>query len=695
MISFIFALLFVSANAGTLHSCVTNFDQIGIPRVEIKSEEEYYFCFGLHHGKDRAWQMDYFRRAGQGRNAEIYGFVQLKSDLLMRFLDLPKLADKLWNEFTPEKKKLLENYAFGVNEGLKTGKNALEFQHNGFTPEAWKPQDSLLVMLLQSFDQTRRTFMRDYDEQVLKEEWEDKTDFLFNDESLPWENTILKEGEYKKQKGKSLKTTSSIHSPINLWADFPEIFGKETGSNNWVISKRKSKTGHAFLANDPHLDLKTPLFWYWISFKGQNMNLIGASVPGVPVIVSGTNGEVAWGLTNSYINSADVGFLKDVKEEDIQSVRPTVHVKFGFLKLPFMFKSFDKLKDGTLILPLELGSSQRIYLRWTGFGLIAKDFYSMFDIHEARNVTDMNNILIDIGIPSWNFVFADTEGEIGYRLVGKTFKHSKRTPFGISLFIKKSFASGELLSSDERPHLLKPKRDYIYTANNRHWPFDAEFYGGRGYSQSFRGFRIDELLKDGKKDLENLKAIQCDTQVVDARFFIPKLQDYLNVPEFEKWDYSSSDSSRVLPVYRRLMDTLLKEWSVNENALYKLLDNLSSDRVEELRDYYDEAVSDSGNKTWGEIHRVNFPHLSKNTDWVFSPEIAGVGDTHSVNPGTADWMSGVYKQTSGASMRMIIEMTKVPKIYLGLPGLNRNYTDKSSTDPWKSWKNCEYSQIEF
>jgi acyl-homoserine lactone acylase PvdQ len=69
--------------------CKTTYDELNIPHVTTQSTEEFYYCFGLHHGTDRAWELDYFRRAAQGRNAEVLGFSQLKSDLMMRLLDLP------------------------------------------------------------------------------------------------------------------------------------------------------------------------------------------------------------------------------------------------------------------------------------------------------------------------------------------------------------------------------------------------------------------------------------------------------------------------------------------------------------------------------------------------------------------------------------------------------------------------------
>ena len=169
----VFALALTSLSQAET-SCEATYDILGIPHQKVSTEEGYYYCFGFHHGKDRAWEMDYFRRLAQGRNAEVLGFSQLKSDLMMRLLDIPSLAEKIWQTFPEDKKKVFDIYAEGVNEGFKLGKNSYEFTDIGYTPEKWTALDSLMVLLIQSFDQTRKTFFRDYEEEKYKQitkEW--------------------------------------------------------------------------------------------------------------------------------------------------------------------------------------------------------------------------------------------------------------------------------------------------------------------------------------------------------------------------------------------------------------------------------------------------------------------------------------------------------------------------------------------
>lgn len=691
----LFLALFGSNLQAKEFDCKASYDQLGITHQVVESKEQFYYCFGFHHGQDRAWEMDYFRRVGQGRNAEIYGYDHLKSDLMMKLLNLPSLAEKIWSEFPQDKKQLFEQYTAGVNAGFKNGKNNQEFLDKKYVPEAWRPQDSLIILLLQSFDQTRKSFFRDYEEEKSKEHWGNKAAELFDEDNMPWENTILKEGEYQKREV-PLSTSINKSQLLEIWSAFPAVFGEETGSNNWVISKNKSKTGNAIFANDPHLDLKTPMFWYWIHLKSPVSNVIGASVPGVPVIASGTNGKVAWGLTNSYLNAADVVFLQDLKEDNTISFRPTVDIKVLFFTLPFFFKTFERLKTGEPILPLETKNKNKLALRWSGFHLKAEDITPMLDIPEVKDVEETDKVLSKIGVPSWNYVFADHKGDIGYRLIGKTFKSTSKTPFGISTQTLEDFRNIEFLSPAERPQVLKPKRDYVYSANNRHWPTDAAFYGGRAYSYSFRGYRIDELLK-GQHDTESFKEIQCDHLVVDAKFFMPKIHQNIEAKELTVWNMQATDSSMELPLYRRFMDLMKEKWHVNEYALYKLLGSLTIEQTKEMEDIYNLAKNEVGARSWGEIHRVLFPHLSKNGDWIFSPDIPGVGDLHTVDPGTAQWNEEkkIYEQYSGASMRMIVELGEKPVLLLSLPGLNREYSKKTKASPWESWRKCEYYNVEF
>jgi acyl-homoserine lactone acylase PvdQ len=137
----------------------------------------------------------------------------------MRLLDFPSEVRRIWPQIEESKKKLLGYYSDGVNEGFKIGQNSREFKDLDYLPDPWNPQDSILLLILQSFDQTRKTFYRDYEEELQKEKWGKMTEALFDSEDAPWSNTILKDGEYEK-KMRLLRQLMLLKNPLNYGHNF-------------------------------------------------------------------------------------------------------------------------------------------------------------------------------------------------------------------------------------------------------------------------------------------------------------------------------------------------------------------------------------------------------------------------------------------------------------------------------------------
>lgn len=338
----------------------------------------------------------------------------------------------------------------------------------------------------------------------------------------------------------------------------------------------------------------------------------------------------------------------------------------------------------------------------------------------------MDLLLSQVNIPAWNYVFADTFGDIGFRVVGNIFKHQDKPPFGAIQVSWKDFFQPDFLTPVERPHLIKPKtRKYLYTANHRHWPTDALYHGGQAYSLSFRGKRIDHLLKKDQHDLKTFQNIQCDRFATDAEYFVPLLLQFLqkNLKDdntqkayhlLSTWNFKADASCLACGLYRRWIDLIHDEWKTLEPATYRILLHLLKNPEEKnnleltksLLNNLRMAINDTGFKPWKDLHVNNFKHLSTqmeqttSKEWQFSPEISTEGDTHSIDPGTSKWNNEkkIFEQYSGASMRMIIEMDKKkPKIFLSLPFKNQHYHQLINNDnlPWQDWANCKYQEVEW
>jgi penicillin amidase len=706
-----FVLLFASHTFAATR-CEIWEDSQRIPHARVSDEISFTYCFGYLHGRDRAWMMDHLRRTALGTNSEVHGFSHLKGDMMMRLLDIPGQVDRLWAGLGDAEKTMLKSYSAGVNHGFRVNRQhpTKEFQNGHPLPEEWKPQHTLMVLLIQSFDQTRKTFWTEYEETLANERWGDKARELFDPDGLPWDTTVLKTGEYASAKAQGNKMPWNKKTEIKrLWAFFPNVFGEESGSNNWVVAPQHSATKTAILANDPHLDLKTPMFWYWMHVEGPTTDVIGATLPGVPLIVSGTNRRVSWGLTNAYVNTADVVELTASEEKELESFRPLVWVKWGFLKLPIFFKSFQRTKDGFPVLPLELkGDSRALVLRWSGFHLKGEDLASLRHMMLVRDSAEMDRTLARVGVPSWNFVFADTQGVIGHRVVGKAYRAEKKHPHGISEGTLEEVRSQKFLSPAEMPHVFNPKRGWVVTANNRHWPSDSQFYGGRSYSPGFRAGRIEELLLKKKQDVESMRELQCDIQAADAPHMVPLIVKALDTAELsieekvwlddlKAWDMLATLDCKVCPIYRRTLDLSYEKLGVWEGGFWRLGQEGHADWLTATRAAFKQAHLELKGKIWRDVHLNRFPHQSGRTDWRYSPEIPTRGDKQSVDPGSMRWDEErkVFEHTAGASERLVVVMKDMPEIWLSLPGLNARYDHKEGQNPWGSWANCEQQRVEW
>ncbi|MCY4524166.1 MAG: penicillin acylase family protein, partial [Halobacteriovoraceae bacterium] len=470
----VFVLLLFVLNSQADYRCRIYRDDGEINHLKGEKKWDVFACMGYIHARDRAFQMEYFRRIAQGKMAEVLGYGFIRSDFFLRLLDLTSHAQRLYDEMDDEDKKWLDSYAAGVNRGFIAGvSDSYQFKELGIVPAPWKPQDSILLFLLQAFDQTRKSFFNEITESGMLEKYSGD---IYT--TAPWQTTILKKGEYPVRKRISQKTTLKKDLPqiLDYLGDLTEF---SMGSNNWVVAPRRSKSQNAWFANDPHLKITHPPFWYWIHLTGKGWEAMGASVPGLPTIPGGFNGKLAWGLTNAYVDVADVALIDEKELKDVETLRPVIYFKFWGVKLPFFFKSFRRTKEGYPVLPVEAKKDHAYVLKWSGFFLKGPDLPPLYRILKAKNAKEMDDMLAKVGLPTWNYVFADTRGKIGYRAIGKLPFREGDVPPGVKEQKLADFSKPfRFFKKDEAPHILNPSRGYIATANNRQWGDDSRYHPG-------------------------------------------------------------------------------------------------------------------------------------------------------------------------------------------------------------------------
>jgi acyl-homoserine lactone acylase PvdQ len=310
-------------------------------------------------------------------------------------------------------------------------------------------------------------------------------------------------------------------------------------------------------------------------------------------------------------------------------------------------------------------------------------------------------------------VFADTTGKIGYRATGRIPRRTEAA-YGTPEIKLADLEVKEWMSPDEVPHITHPKRGYVVTANNRHFPEDSKLWTSRSNSMGFRGFRIEEMmLEGGKHDLVSQKRIQCDAQAPDARFILPELLKRLGdepleptlmeaVAALKAWDYDTGLGCKPCGLYRMWVELLGSHLRMNEHAFWNgVLDGeLDGPRKAEFTALFRAKLKEAHGfvahaKNWGELHQAHFSTFLGDRDLATS--LPTHGDTHSVSPGTSTWNPKLkrFVHTAGASQRVLIEMSKPPHVHRMLAGANKGMKDPdfSPGSAWTRWRDCEYEQI--
>lgn len=297
-------------------------DNANVPHVFGQSDEDVFFGLGWAHAQDRLWQMIMLRRTAQGRLSELFGARTLSTDMLMRRLDLYGLALSSVGAQDAQTQAALTAYAAGVNAWLTEvnagarGRGAPEMWLFNHPVAPWQPADSIAIiklMALQGSTHVQTEVLRARTSLVLPAER--VADLLPDDPSAPLialpDYAALVPGVPRL----AADTTPPADplSPVNPRA----LAG---ASNAWAAGIARAATGSTLLAADPHLELTAPSIWYLARIELRSGGVIGATIPGVPLVLSGRSADLGWGITSAYLDDQDV-FIEEVNPANANQYR--------------------------------------------------------------------------------------------------------------------------------------------------------------------------------------------------------------------------------------------------------------------------------------------------------------------------------------------------------------------------------------
>ena len=269
-------------------------DRWATPYVRAATTADATAALGWLHANDRLFQMEVSRRAAAGRLSEVFGDRALGFDKKVRRLRIYASAERLVVAASPESRDLLAAYARGVNAWISTHKGNLppEFRLLATKPEPWQPADSMGIVFLMA-RQLSAIFEPNEEELIgfLREFGADRARELAGTPQAAVIDEVKRLAD---------ETPAAGEPP----AANPE--GSGLGSNSWAVAPGRAAAHSVLIANDPHLGLGLPGVWFQAALRSPDYEVSGMTIPGVPGVVLGRSANLAWAMTNLYVDDVDL-----------------------------------------------------------------------------------------------------------------------------------------------------------------------------------------------------------------------------------------------------------------------------------------------------------------------------------------------------------------------------------------------------
>ena len=528
---------------GLAQSVVVRRNPLGMPLIETTTFHDALFTLGYVHAADRLSQMVGMRLLAEGRLAEMNGPGMLEIDRFMRTVNLKAEAEVLYKNASPRIKKFFEVYARGVNAYLFRYQDRLpmDLAESGYRPAYWKPEDSVLLFCLLNFGLSVNLQEEIAALKLADKVGADKLAWLlpsYPDEPLPFE-------EAEKLRGLSLGGQIPGLAAVNDAAGQVAALNMlgVAASNNWAIAPQNSRSGKSLLANDTHLPLSMPSVWNFVHIRSPKFQAAGVSIAGVPAVVAGFNGKLAWGMTMVMGDNQDL-FLEQVKREGgrlyymadgkwqparerqetffIKGQRPIRETIWETRHGPLLNSALGERKSPLQPLPLR-----------SGYGLALRNIQAeadrsidaFFDLSRAQSVEQAFEATREVRAMALNMVFADAQ-HIGWQVTGRYPNRKQGTGLVPSPGWNGAYDWDGYADPMLHPYDQDPLQGWLGTANHRTVPRGYGMQLSNSWFYPERAERIAQLAGSGKHDQKSMIAMQYDQTTP----FAGKLQAMLDAP---------------------------------------------------------------------------------------------------------------------------------------------------------------------
>ena len=705
-------------------------DTWGVPHIYAKTQHDLFFAQGYVVAQDRLFQMEMWRRMGEGRLAEVLGPSAVGRDKIARLLAYRGDWQKEYDSYSSDARSILDAFTDGVNAYIAEVADhpPIEFDLLGIKPEPWSRNVPLQRMAALSMTGNALTeLMR---ARLVSALGAERVDQLFPAEPA--------------RKHDPARGLDYAGIDPSMFADFSDAqdglaYPRIQGSNNWVVSGKKTATGKPILANDPHRTIQNPSLRYLTHLVGPGWNVIGAGEPGVPGVAAGHNGAIAFGFTIVGMDQQDVY---------VESVRPCAAPARGRCWLNH--GSWLPLRTIADTIRVKGAAPRVVSLEFTAHGpIVAEDsarnraFALKFVGTEPGTAGYMASLSLDRAgdwkgfvdaasrwrLPTENLIYADTTGNIGWVASGlmpiRSWSGLLPVP-GDGRYEWQGF-----LDVKELPQAYNPEGGVIATANNNILPPGYTKPINYEWAAPFRVNRIRSLLDSGSRfTVEDFKRIQHDEYSTMASQLVPVLLavadrrglgDRADVQLLKAWDFTMRANAGAPALYEgwlnevrpRLLHVLLPadlaegvKRILDPETLTDLVQSPEGrlgPRSAETRDTLVLAALDAAFATvtqrlgsdlaswkWGDLHQARFPHAMVKEFDLPNARRGGDGNTVNATSGSGWW------QTAGASFREIIDVSNWDNSWAtSTPGQSGQPGSAHYGDLLPLWERGEYFPLNY
>ena len=539
-------------------------DASDVTHIHAQNPVDAWRAIGYVHAQERGWQLAFNRQVMHGELSEWLGEPSLETDKLMRTLGIIQAAQAQFDKLPLNTQKALEAYAQGVQAGYASAQwRAPEFLILGINPakdmKPWTAVDSVgwaLMMALDLGGNWGHEFARWMALQTLStdELWTLLPPYPGEPRGTKVDVAALYQnlGVYAKPSSAKAAASNQPHLLASSTLDIGVLEGK--GSNNWVVPGSNTQSGLPLLANDPHLGLSAPAVWYFAGLHapagklpdGQThgaLNVVGATLPGLPFIVLGRTQKAAWGFTNTGPDVQDL-FLEALEGKDSYRT-PSGQQAFETRKEVIKVKGQGDVaiqvrttRHGPVISDVQPAYAQflnkdkyAMAIRWSALDPDNQTIVAGMDANFANSVAELRQAFSQNHSPMQNVVMADSSGKVLFKVAGKMpvrapnndLKGMLPAPGWLAQYDWQSWIPYDQTTEVSQADI--EKQGWHATANQKILPPGYSQFLTNDWTGPERFDRIAQLLSSGTKlDANTMKTIQADVHSLAAERLLPYLQ---------------------------------------------------------------------------------------------------------------------------------------------------------------------------